>query len=95
MSTYMDPTGGLGSADLLLPDGPLEDTQTGSDDVETGSGSGSGDGDFYDYDLDESYASFDWTELGPSLSVYSITFLLGIVGNILILVTLWPELDRA
>jgi hypothetical protein len=66
----------------MMPESPEEDPS-----YPAGFESGSGDGDAYDYDIDESFASFDWTELGPSLSVYSITFLLGIVGNILILVT--------
>jgi hypothetical protein len=87
MSTFMDPSNEmLTSSDLVIAENPAE--------LEIGSGSGSGSGsetelddsDFYDYDIDESFASFDWAELGPSLSVYSITFLFGIVGNILILV---------
>ena len=40
----------------------------------------------YDYDASESHVTFDWTELGPSLFVYGITFFAGILGNILILV---------
>ena len=40
----------------------------------------------YDYDLDESLNNYDWGELGPSLCVYSVTFLAGILGNILILI---------
>ncbi len=39
----------------------------------------------YEYDLDESLNTYDWAELGPSLFVYSLTFLAGIVGNVLIL----------
>ncbi len=39
----------------------------------------------YDYDLSESLSLFDWAELGPSLAVYSVTFALGVVGNLLIL----------
>lgn len=39
----------------------------------------------YDYDYDDSIHSYDWTELGPSIFVYSVTFIAGIVGNILIL----------
>jgi hypothetical protein len=79
----MDPSNEmLTSSDLVIAENPTE--------LEIGSGSGSetelDDSDFYDYDIDESFASFDWAELGPSLSVYSITFLFGIVGNILILV---------
>jgi len=42
---------------------------------------------YYDYDLDESLSTFDWWELGPSLAVYSVTFLLGVIGNGLILVS--------
>jgi hypothetical protein len=38
-----------------------------------------------DYDIEDSY-SIDWTELGPSLSVYAITFIAGILGNVLILI---------
>lgn len=40
----------------------------------------------YDYDINESFSTFDWTELGPSLVVYVLTFFIGIVGNCLILV---------
>ena len=40
---------------------------------------------FYDYDINESFTTFDWSELGPSLFVYTVTFVLGIVGNTLIL----------
>ena len=81
MSTFMDPSNEmLTSSDLVIAENPAE--------LEIGSGSETelDDSDFYDYDIDESFASFDWAELGPSLSVYSITFLFGIVGNILILV---------
>ena len=42
--------------------------------------------DYYDYDMNESLVTFDWNELGPSLFVYAVTFILGIVGNCLILV---------
>eukprot|EP00094_Tigriopus_californicus_P009447 TCALIF_09110-PA protein Name:"Similar to MTNR1A Melatonin receptor type 1A (Homo sapiens)" AED:0.20 eAED:0.20 QI:46/0/0/1/0.5/0.33/3/0/202 len=41
----------------------------------------------YDYDIDDALYDFDWMELGPSLCVYSITFLAGILGNLLILVS--------
>ena len=40
----------------------------------------------YEYDLDESFSTFDWTELGPSLFVFGVTFIVGILGNTLILV---------
>lgn len=39
----------------------------------------------YDYDYDDSIRSYNWSELGPSLFVYSVTFWAGVVGNILIL----------
>ena len=42
--------------------------------------------DIYEYDLDESLATFNWSELGPSLFVFSVTFIVGILGNSLILV---------
>ena len=35
----------------------------------------------YDYDLDESLSTYDWAELGPSLFIYSLTFLAGIIGK--------------
>lgn len=49
------------------------------------------DPDYYDYDnftYDEfeSFSTFDWAELGPSLVVYAVTFVVGILGNALILV---------
>lgn len=40
----------------------------------------------YDYDINESFSTFNWSELGPSLLVFTLTFILGIVGNALILV---------
>ena len=40
----------------------------------------------YEYDYEEALVTFDWSELGPSLFVYAVTFVLGIVGNCLILV---------
>ena len=40
----------------------------------------------YDYDYDASIATFDWSELGPNLFVFGITFIIGILGNCLILV---------
>ncbi len=86
MSTFMDAS--VERDNILL----IRDTGSPVDPDETGSGSGS-DSD-YDYDIDESYLSFDWAELGPSLSVYTITFLLGIIGNILILVTILHEINN-
>ena len=76
MTTFMDASVEAGN-DLRI-----QDTGNPVNPDETGSGSESD----YDYDIDESFLSFDWAELGPSLSVYTITFLLGIIGNILILV---------
>jgi hypothetical protein len=35
----------------------------------------------YDYDLTESLEAYDWTELGPSLAVYSITLIAGVLGR--------------
>ena len=40
----------------------------------------------YDYDYEESIVTFDWSELGPSIFVFGITFIIGILGNCLILV---------
>ena len=76
MTTFMDASTGN--------DFRIQDTGNPVDPDDTGSGSGFESD--YDYDIDESFLSFDWAELGPSLSVYTITFLLGIIGNILILV---------
>ncbi|XP_053599069.1 QRFP-like peptide receptor [Microplitis demolitor] len=46
-----------------------------------------------DYDLDESLNFFDWSELAPALVVYSITFCLGLTGNVVIIAsTLCPKL---
>lgn len=41
----------------------------------------------YDYDADDSLNSFEWRELSPSLIVYGVTFILGLVGNVLIVFT--------
>lgn len=37
--------------------------------------------DFLDYDITESFSHFDWTELGPVIVVYSLTFCLGLIGE--------------
>ena len=42
--------------------------------------------DYLDYDIEESIKTIDWTELGPSLFVYAVTFIVGILGNVLILI---------
>ncbi len=41
----------------------------------------------YEYDIDESLNTYNWRELGPSLIVYVVTFICGVVGNGLILVS--------
>ena len=41
--------------------------------------------DYLDYDVEDTI-SIDWTDLGPSLVVYAVTFVMGILGNVLILV---------
>ena len=41
---------------------------------------------YLDYDVEDSIKDIDWTELGPSLFVYAITFIVGILGNVLILI---------
>lgn len=38
--------------------------------------------------MEESMSSFDWSELLPTLIVYSLTFLLGLTGNTLIIFTI-------
>nr|XP_012223247.1 PREDICTED: pyroglutamylated RFamide peptide receptor-like isoform X3 [Linepithema humile]XP_012223248.1 PREDICTED: pyroglutamylated RFamide peptide receptor-like isoform X3 [Linepithema humile] len=47
----------------------------------------------FDYDLDESLSNFNWAELAPVLVVYTLTFILGLVGNVVIIAsTLCPRL---
>lgn len=41
----------------------------------------------YEYDADESQNTFQWDELIPMLIVYSVTFVLGLIGNSLIVLT--------
>ncbi|OAD54970.1 Galanin receptor type 1 [Eufriesea mexicana] len=49
--------------------------------------------DFLDYDINESFSHFDWAELAPVLVVYSLTFFLGLIGNVVIIgSTLCPRL---
>ncbi|XP_046477360.1 galanin receptor type 1 [Neodiprion pinetum] len=49
--------------------------------------------DYGDYDVDFSFNYFDWVELAPALVVYSLTFFLGLAGNVLIIAsTLCPRL---
>ncbi|XP_022915499.1 QRFP-like peptide receptor [Onthophagus taurus] len=40
----------------------------------------------YDYDSGTSFTTFNWAELTPTLMVYSVTFLVGLCGNSLIIV---------
>ena len=47
--------------------------------------SGWNDTDVYDYDIEDSFV-INWVELGPNLAIFAITFILGIIGNCLILV---------
>ncbi|XP_012270260.1 QRFP-like peptide receptor [Orussus abietinus] len=48
---------------------------------------------FLDYDVNESLSHFDWAELGPVLVVYTLTFCLGLAGNVVIIAsTLCPRL---
>ncbi|XP_026675318.1 QRFP-like peptide receptor isoform X3 [Ceratina calcarata] len=48
---------------------------------------------FLDYDINESFSRFDWAELAPVLVVYSLTFCLGLIGNVVIIgSTLCPRL---
>lgn len=42
--------------------------------------------DIYEYELEDSYSNFNWAELGPNVAIFAITFILGIIGNCLILV---------
>lgn len=49
--------------------------------------------DFPDYDVNESFSRFNWAELAPVLVVYSLTFFLGLIGNVVIIAsTLCPRL---
>uniref|UniRef100_A0A1B6EG53 G-protein coupled receptors family 1 profile domain-containing protein n=1 Tax=Clastoptera arizonana TaxID=38151 RepID=A0A1B6EG53_9HEMI len=42
----------------------------------------------YDYDFTESWNYFDWKELTPALIVYTVTMVIGIIGNSLIVFTI-------
>ncbi|XP_032664076.1 QRFP-like peptide receptor isoform X1 [Odontomachus brunneus] len=47
----------------------------------------------YDYDINESFSYFNWAELAPVLIVYGLTFVLGLVGNVVMIAsTLCPRL---
>ncbi|XP_024941377.1 QRFP-like peptide receptor isoform X2 [Cephus cinctus] len=48
---------------------------------------------FIDYDVNESLSHFEWIELAPVLVVYTLTFCLGLTGNVVIIAsTLCPRL---
>lgn len=44
--------------------------------------------DDYDYDYDKALETFFWRELTPTLVVYAVTYVLGVVGNALIIFTI-------
>ena len=56
------------------PEYYLEDSSSDDDDYE-----------YYDYTLED--PPIDWSEGAPSLTVYGLTFVVGVVGNVLILVS--------
>ncbi|EGI68606.1 hypothetical protein G5I_02707 [Acromyrmex echinatior] len=41
--------------------------------------------DFPDYDINDSFNHFEWAELAPVLVVYTLTFFLGLIGNVIII----------
>ncbi|KYQ58994.1 Pyroglutamylated RFamide peptide receptor [Trachymyrmex zeteki] len=41
--------------------------------------------DFPDYDINDSFSHFEWAELAPVLVVYTLTFFLGLIGNVIII----------
>ncbi|XP_063851983.1 QRFP-like peptide receptor isoform X2 [Scylla paramamosain] len=45
--------------------------------------------DYYFYDYEESLSTFHWDQLLPPLTVYVVTFLLGVIGNSLIIYTIF------
>lgn len=45
--------------------------------------------DDYDYDYDKALETFFWRELTPTLVVYAVTYVLGVVGNALIIFTIY------
>ncbi|XP_014469814.1 PREDICTED: pyroglutamylated RFamide peptide receptor-like isoform X4 [Dinoponera quadriceps] len=47
----------------------------------------------YDYDINESFSIFNWAELAPVLVVYGLTFVLGLIGNVVMITsTICPRL---
>ncbi|CAL4123113.1 unnamed protein product, partial [Meganyctiphanes norvegica] len=56
-----------------------------------GTGNGSDDGEcyeHYEYDYEAALDTYYWTELAPALAVYAITYVVGVVGNVLIIFTI-------
>ncbi|XP_049940739.1 orexin/Hypocretin receptor type 1-like [Schistocerca serialis cubense] len=43
--------------------------------------------DYYDYDYEEAVLRYNWVELLPALVVYTLTLLIGLAGNSLIIFT--------
>ena len=43
---------------------------------------------FTDYDAEQTVKIFFWGELAPALAVYGLTFVIGFIGNVLILVAI-------
>ncbi|XP_071568210.1 QRFP-like peptide receptor isoform X3 [Temnothorax nylanderi] len=41
--------------------------------------------DFPDYDINDSFNLFDWGELAPVVVIYTLTFFLGLIGNVIII----------
>lgn len=81
-------------------DTPVKSVQDDSEDFGsernlTGNGTKTGestygvvDYDNYDYDMNESLSTYDWYELVPTLAVYTLTLVVGVVGNSLIIFTI-------
>ena len=43
----------------------------------TNSSANDTDYDIYEYELEESFSNFNWSELGPNVAIFAITFVLG------------------
>lgn len=74
MAWEADPSGAA-----LGVDAPLNDTG--------GNGTAFNSSD-YEYDYDDSLGTFYWEELAPPLVVYALTYIVGVVGNALIIFTI-------
>ena len=70
-------------------DDSIEQDNSSAASVLPSSRAGGDDYDYKDYDLAESWNTFFWAELCPTLAVYSLTMLLGIAGNSLIIFTIF------